>query len=97
MSLEAVFLLSLHMQLPLHSLSFLYEYREQFTDYWVRGNFLTMDLATRIYMILKQPARTYLTQVLSASKNPAFFYCQLLNFFSCIYVHDKVGLTEFDV
>ncbi|MED6147754.1 hypothetical protein PIB30_046680 [Stylosanthes scabra] len=36
--------------------------REQFIDYWVRGNMLTMDLATQIYTILKQPYRTYLVQ-----------------------------------
>ncbi|KAL1340224.1 serine/threonine protein phosphatase 2A regulatory subunit B''beta-like isoform X1 [Arachis stenosperma] len=36
--------------------------REQFIDYWVRGNMLAMDLATQIYTILKQPYRTYLVQ-----------------------------------
>ncbi|CAI0385183.1 unnamed protein product [Linum tenue] len=36
--------------------------RDQFIDYWVKGNFLTMDLATQIYTILKQPDRGYLTQ-----------------------------------
>ncbi|CAL1356738.1 unnamed protein product [Linum trigynum] len=36
--------------------------RDQFIDYWVKGNFLTMDLVTQIYIILKQPDREYLTQ-----------------------------------
>ncbi|CAI0433523.1 unnamed protein product [Linum tenue] len=36
--------------------------RDQFMDYWVKGNFLTMDLATQIYTILKQPDRGYLSQ-----------------------------------
>ncbi|CAL1382555.1 unnamed protein product [Linum trigynum] len=36
--------------------------RDQFMDYWVKGNFLTMDLATQIYTILKQPDHGYLSQ-----------------------------------
>ncbi|KAK6278827.1 hypothetical protein POUND7_019094 [Theobroma cacao] len=36
--------------------------RDQFVDYWIGGNMLTMDLATRMYTILKQPDRRYLTQ-----------------------------------
>lgn len=36
--------------------------RDQFIDYWIRGNMLTMDLPTQIYTILKQPHRTYLVQ-----------------------------------
>ncbi|GAY60742.1 EF hand family protein expressed [Citrus sinensis] len=36
--------------------------RDQFVDYWMRGNLLTKDLATRIYIILKRPDRSYLTQ-----------------------------------
>ncbi|KAK7344042.1 hypothetical protein VNO77_13261 [Canavalia gladiata] len=36
--------------------------RDQFIDYWIRGNMLAMDLATQIYTILKQPYRTYLVQ-----------------------------------
>ncbi|XP_031271147.1 probable serine/threonine protein phosphatase 2A regulatory subunit B''delta isoform X1 [Pistacia vera] len=36
--------------------------RDQFIDYWIKGNMLTMDLATRIYTILKQPDHSYLTQ-----------------------------------
>lgn len=36
--------------------------RDQFIDYWIRGNMLAMDLATQIYTILKQPYRSYLVQ-----------------------------------
>lgn len=36
--------------------------REQFFDYWIRGNMLAMDLPTQIYTILKQQHRTYLVQ-----------------------------------
>ncbi|KAI4318044.1 hypothetical protein L6164_025854 [Bauhinia variegata] len=36
--------------------------RDQFIDYWIQGNMLTMDLATQIYTILKQPDRPYLVQ-----------------------------------
>ncbi|KAK6911325.1 EF-hand domain [Dillenia turbinata] len=36
--------------------------RDQFTDYWIKGNMLTMDMATQIYSILKQPNLKYLTQ-----------------------------------
>ncbi|KAE9612072.1 hypothetical protein Lal_00022252 [Lupinus albus] len=36
--------------------------REQFINYWIRGNMLAMDLATQIYSILKQPHQTYLAQ-----------------------------------
>ncbi|KAL2994552.1 hypothetical protein AAZX31_10G171400 [Glycine max] len=34
--------------------------RDQFIDYWIRGNMLAMDLPTQIYTILKQPYRAYL-------------------------------------
>ncbi|KAK7356678.1 hypothetical protein VNO80_15953 [Phaseolus coccineus] len=37
-------------------------WRDQFIDYWIRGNMLAMDLTTQIYTILKQPYRTYLAQ-----------------------------------
>jgi serine/threonine-protein phosphatase 2A regulatory subunit B'' len=36
--------------------------RDQFIDYWVKGNLLIMDLATRVYTILKQPDCRYLAQ-----------------------------------
>ncbi|XP_022760298.1 serine/threonine protein phosphatase 2A regulatory subunit B''beta-like isoform X2 [Durio zibethinus] len=36
--------------------------RDQFVNYWIGGNMLTMDLATQIYTILKQPDCRYLTQ-----------------------------------
>ncbi|OMO69007.1 hypothetical protein CCACVL1_19700 [Corchorus capsularis] len=36
--------------------------RDQFVNYWIGGNMLTMDLATRVYTILKQPDCRYLTQ-----------------------------------
>ncbi|KAL5792721.1 hypothetical protein ACOSP7_001315 [Xanthoceras sorbifolium] len=37
--------------------------RDEFTRYWIDGNMLTMDTATQIYNILKQPGYEYLTQV----------------------------------
>lgn len=39
--------------------------RDQFVNYWIGGNMLTVDLATQIYTILKQPDCRYLTQVYS--------------------------------
>lgn len=42
-------------------------FRDQFVKYWIGGNMLTMDLATRVYTVLKQPDLRYLTQVNSAS------------------------------
>ncbi|OVA16380.1 EF-hand domain [Macleaya cordata] len=36
--------------------------RDGFVDYWVNKNMLTMDMATQIFTILKQPDRNYLTQ-----------------------------------
>ncbi|CAA2983833.1 serine threonine phosphatase 2A regulatory subunit B beta-like [Olea europaea subsp. europaea] len=36
--------------------------REAFVDYWINGNMLTKDIATQIYMLLKQPDFKYLTQ-----------------------------------
>ncbi|KAK9691709.1 hypothetical protein RND81_09G213800 [Saponaria officinalis] len=36
--------------------------RDAFVDYWVLGNLLTMDIATQIYTIMKQPDHRYLTQ-----------------------------------
>lgn len=42
--------------------------RDAFIDYWVNGNMLTMDIATQIFKILKQPDLKYLTQV------PFFIY-----------------------
>ncbi|XP_048324458.1 serine/threonine protein phosphatase 2A regulatory subunit B''beta isoform X2 [Ziziphus jujuba] len=36
--------------------------RDAFVDYWINGNMLTMDIATQIYAILKQPDLKYLTQ-----------------------------------
>ncbi|KAK2643673.1 hypothetical protein Ddye_018868 [Dipteronia dyeriana] len=35
--------------------------RDQFITYWIKGNMLTMDLATQIYLILKQADCSYLT------------------------------------
>lgn len=37
--------------------------RDQFIDYWIKSNMLTMGLASQIYTILKQPGHEYLTQV----------------------------------
>ncbi|KAJ8452445.1 hypothetical protein Cgig2_000034 [Carnegiea gigantea] len=36
--------------------------RDAFVDYWVNGNKLTMDTATQIFTIMKQPDRKYLMQ-----------------------------------
>ncbi|MBA0859759.1 hypothetical protein Goshw_010387, partial [Gossypium schwendimanii] len=36
--------------------------RDAFIDYWVNGNILTMDVATQVYTILKQPDLKYLIQ-----------------------------------
>ncbi|KAB2067670.1 hypothetical protein ES319_A09G244200v1 [Gossypium barbadense] len=36
--------------------------RDQFVNYWIGGNILTMDLATQVYTVLKQPHCRYLTQ-----------------------------------
>ncbi|CAI8615611.1 unnamed protein product [Vicia faba] len=36
--------------------------RNAFIDYWITGNMLTMDIATQIFTILKQPQFNYLTQ-----------------------------------
>ncbi|XP_077226884.1 serine/threonine protein phosphatase 2A regulatory subunit B''beta-like [Tasmannia lanceolata] len=36
--------------------------RDAFVNYWVNNNMLTMDIATQIFSILKQPDRRYLTQ-----------------------------------
>ncbi|KAJ8760507.1 hypothetical protein K2173_015174 [Erythroxylum novogranatense] len=36
--------------------------RDAFVDYWINRNMLTMDIATQIYTILKQPDLKYLTQ-----------------------------------
>lgn len=37
--------------------------RERFMEYWVDQNMLTADTATRIFTVLKQPDKNYLTQV----------------------------------
>jgi hypothetical protein len=36
--------------------------RERFIEYWVDQNMLTADTATRIFTVLKQPDKNYLTQ-----------------------------------
>ncbi|KAJ3693159.1 hypothetical protein LUZ60_012254 [Juncus effusus] len=36
--------------------------RDAFVDYWINKNMITMDTATQIYNILKQPNQKYLTQ-----------------------------------
>ncbi|KAI3898601.1 hypothetical protein MKW98_000714 [Papaver atlanticum] len=36
--------------------------RDAFVDYWVNCNMLSMDIATQIFTVLKQPDRKYLTQ-----------------------------------
>ncbi|KAI3963409.1 hypothetical protein MKW98_022831, partial [Papaver atlanticum] len=40
--------------------------RDAFVDYWVNGNMLSMDIATQIFTVLKQPDRKYLAQLISA-------------------------------
>ncbi|XP_044482894.1 serine/threonine protein phosphatase 2A regulatory subunit B''beta-like [Mangifera indica] len=39
-----------------------YVTRNAFVDYWINGNILTMDMATQIFSILKQPDLKYLTK-----------------------------------
>ncbi|KAM0932246.1 putative EF-hand domain-containing protein [Dioscorea sansibarensis] len=39
-----------------------YVTRDEFINYWVNSNMMTMDIATQMFMILKQPDRKYLTQ-----------------------------------
>ncbi|KAL9235160.1 hypothetical protein vseg_009947 [Gypsophila vaccaria] len=36
--------------------------RDAFVDYWVNGNLLTLDVATQIFSIMKQPDHLFLTQ-----------------------------------
>ncbi|GAB2287457.1 hypothetical protein Dimus_021835 [Dionaea muscipula] len=36
--------------------------RDAFVDFWINGNMLTMDIATQIFTIMKQPDRKYLMQ-----------------------------------
>ncbi|XP_010905824.1 serine/threonine protein phosphatase 2A regulatory subunit B''beta [Elaeis guineensis] len=36
--------------------------RDAFVDYWINSNMITMDIATQIFTILKQPDHEYLTQ-----------------------------------
>lgn len=36
--------------------------RDAFVEYWINGNMLTLDIATQIFRILKQPDLKYLTQ-----------------------------------
>ncbi|XP_047165126.1 serine/threonine protein phosphatase 2A regulatory subunit B''beta-like [Vigna umbellata] len=36
--------------------------RNAFVEYWINGNMLTMDIATVIFKILKQPQLSYITQ-----------------------------------
>ena len=43
---------------------FFFGCRDAFVQYWVIGNKLTMDIATQMYTILKQPDIKFLTQVI---------------------------------
>ncbi|CAN6479511.1 unnamed protein product [Victoria cruziana] len=36
--------------------------RDQFIDYWINSNMMTMDLPTQIFKVLKQPGQNFLTQ-----------------------------------
>jgi hypothetical protein len=45
------------------SLLMLFVCRDAFVKYWVDSNMLTLDVATQIFNILKQPDCKYLTQV----------------------------------
>ncbi|KAI5079334.1 hypothetical protein GOP47_0004813 [Adiantum capillus-veneris] len=36
--------------------------RSEFVDYWMRDNLMTADMATRIFHVLKQSGKSYLTQ-----------------------------------
>jgi len=37
--------------------------REDFIDYWVKGNMLTKEITSQVFTILKQPDHNYLVQV----------------------------------
>ncbi|MBA0618810.1 hypothetical protein Godav_028098, partial [Gossypium davidsonii] len=43
-------------------LIYILDLSDAFIDYWVNGNILTMDIATQVYTILKQPDLKYLIQ-----------------------------------
>ena len=43
--------------------------RDAFIKYWVDGNMMTMDTATQVYKILKQPDCNYLAQVCRMTLN----------------------------
>ncbi|KAK9919442.1 hypothetical protein M0R45_028034 [Rubus argutus] len=58
--LPSFFSTSLFRKIDVNSTGFIT--RDLFVDYWVNGNMLTMDVATQIYSILKQPDLKYLTQ-----------------------------------
>ncbi|CAN1234019.1 Serine/threonine protein phosphatase 2A regulatory subunit B''beta [Linum perenne] len=65
--------------------------RDQFVDYWVKGNFLTMDLATQIYTVLKQPDHEYLSQV---RREALPFILQLMPCLACLQEDFRPVLRE---
>lgn len=48
-------------------------FRDTFVSYWIDSNMMTMDIATQIFTILKQPDRKYLTQVSSKFQGKNYF------------------------
>eukprot|EP01018_Ginkgo_biloba_P009966 Gb_34337 [translate_table: standard] len=61
--------------------------RDQFVDYWINKNMVTMDLATQIFTVLKQPDRNYLNQVLMAIINTSPYPWQLLAMVQTLTLH----------
>ncbi|KAJ6761594.1 CALCIUM-BINDING EF-HAND FAMILY PROTEIN-RELATED [Salix koriyanagi] len=58
--LPSFFSMALFRRIDVNSTNFVT--RDAFLDYWINGNMLTLDIATQIFTILKQPDLIYLTQ-----------------------------------
>jgi hypothetical protein len=41
----------------------LFEHRDEFVDYWINDNKITMDMASQIFEILRKPHYNFLTKV----------------------------------
>jgi len=63
-----------------HYATYFFWCRDAFVQYWVIGNKLTMDIATQMYTILKQPDIKFLTQVICF-----VVYLYLFSFFSSFF------------
>jgi hypothetical protein len=63
--------------------------RDAFLDYWINGNMLTLDIATQIFTILKQPDLKYLTQVGVFVYQDNHFWV-LLSMDCCFFMYDSL-------